>query len=84
VLRHACTALSSCCSHFLLHYSRPLLQTFYGIEMPFILVAKDTSGHKRTSGGDTFEVTVENEAGALVGSSRVVDRGTGLYECFYR
>ena len=52
--------------------------------MPFLLVAKDTAGHKRSSGGDTFEIVVTTEAGAAVGSSRVVDRGTGTYECFYR
>lgn len=63
----------------------PCPQAFCGIEVPFLLVAKDTMGHKRTSGGDQFEVTVEDVAtGAAVGSARVVDRGTGTYECFYR
>lgn len=63
----------------------PCTQAFCGIEMPFLLVAKDTAGHKRTSGGDTFELTVEDEpTGTAVGSARVVDRGTGAYECFYR
>ena len=52
--------------------------------MPFLLVAKDTTGHKRTSGGDTFQVSLESEAGVVVGSARVVDRGTGTYECFFR
>lgn len=62
-----------------------LPQVFCGIEMPFLLIAKDTTGHKRTSGGNTFEVTVEDEAtGAAVGSACVVDRGIGTYECFYR
>ena len=63
---------------------RTVLQVHCGIEMPFLLVAKDNAGHKRSSGGDSFEIVVCNEAGAAVGSSRVVDRGTGTYECFYR
>lgn len=62
----------------------PLLQVSCGIEMPFLLVAKDTSNHRRSSGGDVFEIAVESEAGVVVGSSRIVDRGNGLYECFYR
>lgn len=60
------------------------LQVHCGIEMPFLLVSKDTTNHKRTSGGDGFEIAVESESGAVVGSSRIVDRGTGTYECFYR
>ena len=59
-------------------------QVYCGIEMPFLLVAKDTCNHKRTSGGDVFEIAIEDECGAMVGSSRVVDCGTGRYECFYR
>lgn len=47
-------------------------------------MARDTAGSKRTSGGDAFEVSLESEAGQAVGSARVVDRGTGVYECFYR
>ncbi|EFN60095.1 hypothetical protein CHLNCDRAFT_133411 [Chlorella variabilis] len=61
-----------------------LPQVHCGIEMPFLLVSKDTTNHKRTSGGDGFEIAVESESGAVVGSSRIVDRGTGTYECFYR
>ncbi|KAI3429649.1 hypothetical protein D9Q98_005734 [Chlorella vulgaris] len=61
-----------------------LPQVSCGIEMPFLLVAKDTSNHRRSSGGDVFEIAVESEAGVVVGSSRIVDRGNGLYECFYR
>ncbi len=65
--------------------SRPHpLQVRCGLEMPFLLVAHDTAGSKRTSGGDAFEVSLESEAGQVVGSARVVDRGTGVYECFYR
>jgi hypothetical protein len=63
---------------------RTVLQVYCGIEMPFLLVAKDNAGHKRSSGGDSFKIFVSNEAGAALGSSRVVDRGTGIYECFYR
>lgn len=59
-------------------------QVHCGLEMPLLLVARDTAGSKRTSGGDAFEVSLESEAGQAVGSARVVDRGTGVYECFYR
>lgn len=62
----------------------PPQQVHCGLEMPFLLVARDTAGSKRTSGGDAFEVSLESEAGQVVGSARVVDRGTGVYECFYR
>lgn len=57
---------------------------FCGLEMPFLLLARDTAGQKRTGGGDAFEVSLESEGGAAVGSARVVDRSTGVYECFYR
>jgi dynein heavy chain len=52
--------------------------------MPFTLLAKDTMHHKRTSGGDVFEITVESEAGAAVGSTRIEDCGNGMYKCHYR
>lgn len=63
------------------------LQVIYGIEMPFIIQAKDTANEKRGSGGDKFVCEIINidPTGKfeVKGESRVLDRGDGLYNVFY-
>eukprot|EP00891_Asterochloris_glomerata_P001316 jgi/Astpho2/1316/Aster-06188 len=74
------TAAKNC-----LAYGPGLLPTgsVFGIELPFVIQAKDTCNNKRTSGGDDFKVRVVAAGGALEGSSRIVDLHKGLYEVFF-
>jgi dynein heavy chain len=64
-------------------------QAVYGIEMPFLILARDTSNNKRNSGGDEFvvEVRLKDDPKNLYnlgsGTVRVVDMNNGNYEVFY-
>ena len=64
-----------------------LEKVIYGIEMSFVIQAKDTLNDKRQSGGDKFVCEIVNidPTGkfAVKGQSRVVDRGDGLYTVYY-
>eukprot|EP00798_Chlamydomonas_sp_ICE-L_P023007 gene23007-30199_t len=65
-------------------YGPGLLETsLFGIEMPFLIQAKDTQNEKRGSGADEFTAKVVSEDGKITGLTRVVDTGTGIYEAFY-
>ncbi|DBA86689.1 TPA: Dynein alpha chain, flagellar outer arm [Trebouxia sp. C0004] len=55
----------------------------FGVEMPFIIQAKDTCNNKRSSGSDLFTVRVVAAEGEMQGGSRIVDLHNGLYEVFY-
>ena len=57
----------------------------YGVEIPFLILAKDTCNAKRTSGGDDFivEVTKEDDPRAPKGTVRLVDLDNGLHEVYY-
>ena len=63
----------------------------FGVEMPFLVLARDTTNMKRSSGGDKFVVNVKMDPnvdtrGAYdLGSStsRIIDLNNGLYEVFY-
>ena len=64
-----------------------VFQVIYGIEMSFIIQAKDTLNDKRQSGGDKFVCEIVNidPTGkfSVKGESRVVDHGDGLYMVYY-
>ena len=65
-------------------YGPGLLQsTLCGVEVPFLIQAKDTLNDKRTSGGDVFKVTVVSADGKYEGASRVRDLENGQYEVHY-
>ena len=57
----------------------------YGVEIPFLILAKDTCNAKRTSGGDEFivEVSKEDDPRAPKGTVRLVDLDNGLHEVYY-
>jgi len=55
----------------------------YGVEMPFLILAKDTCNAKRTSGGDPFVVEVVSIDGKLKGESRVIDLENGMHEAYF-
>ena len=46
------------CSSATTHVCSTVLQgSVFGIELPFVIQAKDTCNNKRTSGGDAFKVS---------------------------
>ena len=63
----------------------PLTKAKYGVEISFLVLAKDTCNAKRTSGGDDFvvEVTQEDDPRAPKGTVRIVDPDNGLHEVYY-
>ncbi|KAK9817742.1 hypothetical protein WJX72_001478 [[Myrmecia] bisecta] len=73
------------CAKNCLAYGPGLLPScLFGLEMPFIIQAKDTCGNKRQSGSDDFKVTiVATDNPAVEGTARIVDLENGLYEVFY-
>jgi dynein heavy chain len=54
-----------------------------GVEMPFLIQARDTLNEPRTSGGDAFTVKVVSADGKLEGSARLKDCGDGKYQVHY-
>jgi len=63
----------------------PTSKAVYGVEIPFLVVAKDTCNAKRTSGGDEFviEVTREDDPKAPKGTVRQVDLDNGTHEIYF-
>eukprot|EP00854_Cymbomonas_tetramitiformis_P005424 gene5424-6576_t len=62
-------------------------EAMFGIEMPFLILAKDTSMCRRTSGGDKFVLTIthtNDPKGLYPGTWRSVDLDDGVYEVFYQ
>ncbi len=55
----------------------------FGVEMPFIIQARDTNNEKRTSGGDTFTVRITSADGKAEGVARVEENYDGTYLCAY-
>ncbi|KAK9867723.1 hypothetical protein WJX84_004647 [Apatococcus fuscideae] len=71
-------------ARFCMAYGPGLLPScVFGLEMGFIIQAKDTCNNKRSSGGDIFKVVLKTEDGTVVGKSRVDDLGIGIYEAGY-
>ncbi|MEW5298846.1 MAG: hypothetical protein WDW36_001923 [Sanguina aurantia] len=66
-------------------YGPGLLPTggVFGVEMPFLVQARDTLNGKRSSGGDKFTVKVVSEDGRCEGQARVKDLANGQYEVRY-
>ena len=66
-------------------------QGIFGVEMPFLVLARDTTNMKRSSGGDKYVVNVKMDPAADTrgqydlgsSTSRVVDLNNGLYEVYY-
>jgi dynein heavy chain, axonemal len=54
-----------------------------GVEVPFLIQAKDTANEKRHTGGDRFQVRVVSVDGKVEGSARVTDLHNGLYQALY-
>ena len=63
----------------------PATAAKYGVEIPFLILAKDTCNAKRTSGGDEFivEVSKEGDPRAPKGTVRLVDQDNGIHEVYY-
>ncbi len=57
-----------------------LEKNVYGIEIPFLIQAKDTQNDKRSSGADNFSARVVSTDGKVEGVARVADLHDGTYE----
>lgn len=60
-----------------------LKQSVAGVEVPFLIQARDTLNDKRTSGGDTFKVTLTSVDGKSEGIARVKDLENGQHAVYY-
>lgn len=60
-----------------------LTNVVYGVEIPFMIQARDTLNDRRTSGGDQFLVRVASDDGKLQGITRVEDLQDGKYNVHY-
>eukprot|EP00899_Mesostigma_viride_P003607 jgi/Mesvir1/13247/Mv18980-RA.1 len=71
-------------ARFCMAYGPGLLENcVVGVEMPFVIVARDTCNQRRTSGDDKFVITILNEEEVEVGKSRIKDRNDGSYLVHY-
>ena len=63
----------------------PSSKPVFGVELPFLIQAKDTCNANRTSGGDVFVIDIEkvDDPKAPKGMSRPVDLDNGMHEIYY-
>lgn len=60
-----------------------LANVVFGVEVPFLIQARDTLNERRTSGGDNFTVRIVSADGSVQGNVSIRDLQDGSYEVAY-